>query len=249
MNGDIHYVEKQMYPMFAQSPLLRENPVVAYLATGYYLRAGLFVGERAEVERRLLNFETLGAIHTQANVNPWHCFFYRAWARAILGNLREALSNWTESVDLLNIDSRGPHSTEFVALVPVALVLLVDPPRSGLSSGKADTWTPQERTQFQQVLQKMIDKADKITKVVAVYWGFHAIRAILLLLKGRNTAAVHLLKSQLKSRRGIELDTFKVLKAIYCGIVGKYSAHKEYTETARNLFLKMDMQLKLRRRE
>ncbi|KAJ3177067.1 hypothetical protein HK101_010320, partial [Irineochytrium annulatum] len=236
MSGDLDYVERFPNAKFAQNPTLKENKLLAYYAAHSSLRMALCRGrDQAEINRLWGIFEPHGRFADAIKFGMGNTELYKMWYLAYQGegDYKASLGVLEAHEEQVDINGVGAMNADTLSAGCLCAVLFFDGARSDVPvpqahsmRPKSGSWGTDELARMIRVLSNLVIKTDKIKIQVVAYWALQGFEAMVLILRGRAKAAVRLLKTRLRSRKGrADLEYLQFFLGVFSGLIGKYSNH------------------------
>ncbi|KAJ3187612.1 hypothetical protein HK101_009301 [Irineochytrium annulatum] len=247
--GNFQYVI-DLLAFYEANPILREEPFVPRMLLSFLLKRALIRGDKAEVLMRrtiyLAHIETFFTV----TVCPGLSQFFEGWCEVILNNnFSDALEHLIQAFNMVELEEMAAHVMNWISTAPFLMFLLCDLTRSGLKRKDEiyEAWGAEDLSRLRGVLSKLRLCAHRLRKFVFCWWAMHALDAATAIMDGKAARGVRLLRQKMNGSRKGELEQVPLYKALYCGVISKYTAVKKDQEEcglyARNVFQSVDSKL------
>ncbi|KAJ3189007.1 hypothetical protein HK101_009015 [Irineochytrium annulatum] len=235
--GNLDHIKDRASPFFEATPLLREERISAHVYSSILLRRALIkgdglIGDGGTIKQAR---ELYDRFNYSGGGGVWYAFgnadLCACWQSAVEGQFELALQAFEKSAAIIDVDDIGAIVMDMVACIPFPAVLLLDPGGSGHGGGaKGDggklEWDPPQKARLTSAMGMMRKHAVKLGRVrrhVFCWWACEFLEACMMWLGGDVAGAAMHVSKQMKGRRGDELESLVLFKALYCGFLGKYS--------------------------
>ncbi|KAJ3193517.1 hypothetical protein HK101_004693 [Irineochytrium annulatum] len=260
-SGFFKTIDEITEPFYRTSPTVKEDPIISFMILYALYRVALIRGELVAIAEWQQAYDPRSAAARAFNfgIDARECL--DAMIAAHKGDIRGALGHMEGYLIAFSKLEVNGDVADTAMFVPYPIILIFDPVRSGLplagvessEHGPATPWTHDEVGRMKAVvvaMKGMMKAFGIVYHHVSSFWIIEIYEAIELLLDGRKKEAITVIKRKLRSRRKSELEGLVSLKAMYHGLIAKYSDCNGDGAKSRaissNLFNELKSQLYLR---
>ncbi|KAJ3192603.1 hypothetical protein HK101_006261 [Irineochytrium annulatum] len=232
-SGLFNTIDEVSEPFYRGSLTLKDDPVFSLAVLYAIYRVALVRGDADAISEWRQAFEPRAAVARVLSFELGASETITALGKITNADFDGALEALEEFCDVYKTLSFGPDSVDVILTVPHVIFLLFDPVRSGLpitgvgsNNVVLSSWTGENLVRVKTVVNTMADAFKAlgiIRRHVVSFWIIEMLEIIHQLLDGRVSEAVRIAKKKLQSKRRAELGGFPVLKAMYHGIIAKYT--------------------------
>ncbi|KAJ3190943.1 ATP-binding cassette sub- G member 2, partial [Irineochytrium annulatum] len=227
--GDLDYVQQKAYPIYVENQVVKDNVLVDLVISGLMLRSALLRGDVPAMTTWWNVYESRETMLRALKFAVGLRGFYTMWWLCMHSDFTGALAALEGSAADINVKEVGTQMVDLLGCSPFAIVLLMDPTRSGISLTRAEeaggeftAWSQTDLVRLQRVVFEYHSHSNYLKGSIYVFWAMHALAAFLKILHGHANDGVRHLRRMLRSGRRRELDGIKLMKALYYGLVAKY---------------------------
>ncbi|KAJ3317273.1 hypothetical protein HDU76_001247 [Blyttiomyces sp. JEL0837] len=173
-------------------------------------------------------------------------YFTETFAKLVQGEIDQSIQLFHRAIEgAKTIHSILPTPLELLWTSSVFIWLLIDPERSGIAINRSKKLTYQNRIDLLSTLKDAVALTKNLgekLELIPMWWAMKIYEAGLDVLKGQPAkASQNLLKGITSNFHKGEIEEMKLMFAMCCGIVGKYSGvakeREAYKGKARGLFI------------
>ncbi|KAJ3193043.1 hypothetical protein HK101_005536 [Irineochytrium annulatum] len=234
--GDFDYIDDTTVTFFKTSPTMKDDPIFSFTMAALIYKVALMRGDAQAMAEWREVFEPRERVASMLNFGLGMKEVLEAWVAAIKADVSTALDLLEKCDKIMPRRDMAAQDMAVMQALPFVFILIVDPMRSGVSTNShTSKWQGAELKRLKDV----VASATAYTRYLGTvmhhcfsYWTMPLMESIGQILHGHERRAVHIASKTIKCIRRKELDEQKLVKAIYCGIIAKYSSSE--TERSRS---------------
>ncbi|KAJ3192601.1 hypothetical protein HK101_006259 [Irineochytrium annulatum] len=247
-SGQFITVDEVLEPFYSASLTMKDDPVYGFTILYVLYRVALIRGDAEAVLKWSPAFEPRAATSRILNFGVGSTVTVIALVKITNADFGGALTSLEEFVEVYKKLPLGPDSIDAVLTIPHVILLMFDPVRSGLLKDLIVTpWEDDLLVRVQLVVTAMVDATKTLgvfRRHVFSFWTIEVFEIIAQLLEGHVKEAMRIAKKKLYSRRKAELEGLPVLKAMYHGLIAKYSSFEGDRKKSRGISYALFKELK-----
>ncbi|KAJ3192725.1 hypothetical protein HK101_006067, partial [Irineochytrium annulatum] len=254
-SGDFRMIDEVAEPFYRASATVKDDPICSFLVTYTLCRVALVRGDVNAIAEWLPTLEPRAAVARRLSFGVGAIESVNAMLAAHMSHMDGALGHLEEYLALFQQQKLGAETIDTVLLVPYLCLLMFDPLRSGLPMPGATTneihsptpWSGANLTRIRTVVKTMKESMKNLGIVhhhVFSFWVAGIYEVMELLIDDRKKQAMSMARKKLKSKRRAELEGMPSYKAMYHGLIAKYSKSEVDRAKSRDISSNLLLELK-----